>query len=39
MPKNDFINSVKTLINKKNKLVNLKDIGFPNNWENEDIWK
>ena len=24
MSKNDFINSVKTLINKKNKLVNLK---------------
>jgi len=37
-PDSDFVTDLKTLLNSCN-LVDIKEMGFPANWENEVIWK
>ena len=38
-PNNKFVESIKELIGNRNKLVNIKEMGFPADWLTEDLWK
>jgi abortive infection bacteriophage resistance protein len=37
-PNNNFNSNLKDLINSCG-LINLKEMGFPNGWQNEPIWQ
>jgi abortive infection bacteriophage resistance protein len=38
-PDNDFNAGLLNIINQDVKLLNLKDMGFPDNWKNLSVWK
>lgn len=38
-PNNDFHEQLKNLIENESKLVSLKDLGFPVNWNYLEVWK
>lgn len=38
-PGNSFKKNIKLLLNDKHKLLSLKDMGFPTNWELLPVWK
>ncbi len=38
-PGNDFRNKLSSAINQGGRLVNIKDMGFPKNWTDLEVWK
>jgi abortive infection bacteriophage resistance protein len=38
-PQSDFKNNLVSIIKDSGKLLNVKDMGFPQGWESFDIWK
>ena len=38
-PNNSFKNNLIQLIDEGGKLLNLKDMGFPDNWKYLSVWK
>jgi len=38
-PNNDFHKNLKNLISEGGKLLSLKDMGFPDNWNYLGVWR
>jgi len=38
-PKSDFKNNLLKIISDSGKLLNIKDMGVPDNWQDFGVWK
>lgn len=38
-PNNDFKSNLQELLSERHKLLSLKEMGFPSNWETLPVWK